>query len=205
MLAGLFQELKRARQRRKAYKLWEANRFAAPSPGFVKEQVLARHSPVDATWVETGTYLGTTTAFLASRATKVISIEPEPTLFANAVERFRDCSNVTILNGVSETLMPTVVNSLTGNVAFWLDGHYSAGNTFKGALDTPIVEELAAIGDALANWGQVAVLIDDIRLFDISSSDIHDYPERHVLVDWALRHGLSWSIEHDIFIAKNFL
>jgi hypothetical protein len=55
---------------------------------------------------------------------------------------------------------------LSGNLNFWLDGHYSDGITFKGDKDTPIVDELNHISMNLDRYNEVCVLIDDVRCFD---------------------------------------
>ena len=193
-----------AKQERKDMAQWRERGFAAPSPPFIKREVLARHSAPQATWVETGTFQGDTTAFLAERARKVISIEPEPALYAAAAARFRDRPNVELHAGLSEQVMPGVLKALSGDVRFWLDGHYSAGITHKGPKDTPIVDELALIGAALPAWGQVAVLVDDVRCFEPTNPEFADYPSRDFLVHWAVQHRLNWTIEHDIFVASNF-
>lgn len=181
---------------------WRERGFAAPSPAFVKRQVLERHNLPDATWIETGTFQGDTTAFLAERAKKVISIEPEPKLFAAAKQRFTGQAKVEIRNGLSETVLPEVLPGLTGNVCFWLDGHYSAGFTHKGPIDTPIVDELLHIGRHIKNWPQAVVLVDDVRCFEPTNPEFRDYPARGHLTKWADEHGLTWMIEHDIFIAR---
>jgi hypothetical protein len=46
------------------------------APQFVKQNVLMKNCVPGAPWVETGTYLGTTTKFLSARSPKVHSIEP---------------------------------------------------------------------------------------------------------------------------------
>jgi hypothetical protein len=53
---------------------------------------------------------------------------------------------------------------------FWLDGHYSGGNTARGRTDTPISMEVRAILDH--SVCDHVILIDDARLFD----GTHDYP-----------------------------
>ena len=130
------------------------------------------------------------------------SIEPMPELAQAAVERFHDQANVTILQGLSEDCLPELLASVQGPVSFWLDGHFSAGNTFQGPSDTPIRAELAAIEPNLSRWETVTVLVDDVRCFDPSNPHFADDPTRGWLVDWADRHGLKWIFEHDIFIAR---
>lgn len=197
-------DFRAARRRHKEMANWAARQYEAPAPAFIKREVLLRNGIPEATWVETGTFQGDTTALLAQRARRVISIEPEPTLYAKAAARFQGRGNVEIRNGLSEEVMPSVLPTLSGDVCFWLDGHYSAGITHKGPKDTPIVEELAFIGQALPRWGRVAVLVDDVRCFDPGHPEYSSYPDRNFLVEWAARNKLNWHIELDIFVARNF-
>lgn len=182
---------------------WKQRQYAAPSPHHIKQACLLRNGLPNATWVETGTYLGHTTRLLAAHARQVYSIEPEPSLYAKARHALRSLENVEILNGPSEEVLPSLLPRIQGDVNFWLDGHYSAGCTFKGNRDTPILEELQCIRENLVRLGRIRVLIDDIRCFDPSRPEYAGYPPLDVLVDWARALGLSWHIEHDIFIARN--
>lgn len=96
-----------------------------------------------------------------------------------------------------------LIPRLKGNISFWLDGHYSARETYKGKQDTPITDELNEIGKNLQNLKKVVIMIDDIRCFDPSLEGFEDYPTRSYLVNWADSNNFWWTIEHDIFIAKN--
>ena len=179
---------------------WRKRQYAAPSPDHIKQKVLLRNGIPNAVWVETGTYLGETTQFLSAHSKRVYSIEPEPTLFRNAARRFEKTANVIILKGLSEEVFPQLMPTLSGEINFWLDGHYSSGVTHKGPDDTPINAELENIQKHIAHFSRLAVLIDDVHCFN---SAIHEgYPTLDSLVDWARRNGLAWHIEHDIFIAK---
>jgi len=186
----------------KALKAWRRRAYAAPSPNTIKRSVLERNGIPGATWVETGTFKGNTTAFLAGIGGAVYSIEPEPTLFANAERRFAGDDRITILNGPSEKIFPDLLPTLSGDINFWLDGHYSAGVTFKGDIDTPIIAELDEISRNLDRFGRMTVLIDDLRCFDPDIPEYAEYPSLDYLVDWARENGFKWSIEHDIFIAR---
>ena len=111
--------------------------FSMPAPANVKRAVLLRYGRETDTWIETGTYLGDTTAFLARRAKRVYSIEPEPTLARQATRRFSGVENVTIVEGLSEDNLAGILSEIEGPVSFWLDGHYSAGITFKDRPTRP--------------------------------------------------------------------
>ena len=181
---------------------WRARKFNSPSPHFIKQACVIRNGFPNATWIETGTYLGQTTTLLAKIGRVVYSIEPEPTLFLNAKKKFSKCNNVKILNSTSENAFSSLLPKLKGNVNFWLDGHYSGGLTFKGQKDTPIIDELRNIEENYGLYDKTCVMIDDIRCFNPKIAEYSEYPDLNFLVDWANRNNFDWHIEHDIFIIK---
>ena len=153
-------------------------------------------------WIETGTYLGATTEYLSKFALEVYSIEPEPTLFKNAELKLKEIKNIKLIHGVSEEIFPILLSKIYGDVNFWLDGHYSEGVTYKGIVDTPIVEELKYIEIHMSQFNKICVMIDDVRCFNPGDDPDSAYPKLQYLVDWARSNNLKWHIEHDIFIAK---
>ena len=46
-------------------------------------------------------------------------------------------------------VLPKLLPNLSGDINFWLDGHYSSGLTFKGDQECPIKDELDQIGNNL--------------------------------------------------------
>ncbi len=181
---------------------WAARLYAAPAPHPVKQLVLLRNNLSNSTWIETGTLHGETSEFLSRHAMYVHTTEPEPRLFEKARQRFEHFKNVTVYNEISETFLPRILPTLSGNLCLWLDGHYSAGGTFAGPNDTPLREELNAISENIERYESVAILIDDIRL--CGRQHIYgSYPSLSELVAFADKLGLIWHIEHDIFIAKS--
>jgi hypothetical protein len=164
-------------------RLWGGATGFAPPP--IKRRIVAsymrRYSL--STFVETGTHVGNTLAFVArGGSTKCISIELSDECFFAANLRFRSWPSVRLLHGDSALAMPEVLNELRGPGSFWLDGHYSGGATARGGVETPISAELQVIL-ASSICGHV-ILIDDARCFDGS----HDYPHldellRQVRVD----------------------
>jgi len=186
---------------RRALAEWKSRNYLDNSPQFVKEKILLKYGIEDSNWVETGTYLGTTTNYLSKIFPHVYSVEPGLELFKAASNRFNG-RNVTLFNDVSEHVLPTLLPTLSGNCNFWLDGHYSAGVTFKGYKDCPVEDELNAIEANLHNFKKISILIDDVRCFLHSSSEYSDYPSIDYLVDWARRLNMRWKIEHDIFIIQ---
>ena len=185
-----------------------------PAPWAVKMRVLERYMIPGAAWVETGTYLGETTAFLAERSPQVVSLEPAPTLWEKAAQKFAGSDRVTVLNKSSEDgFLETFGLIQSSRVCFWLDGHYSGGSTFSGLENTPILQELGLIASKLndGRLTQVAVFIDDVREFAslnrerVGNPGAAGYPPLRVLVNWAEELDLVWLVEHDIFIARSRL
>lgn len=179
---------------------WRSLNYSAPSPQHVKIRILKSNSLNNATWVETGTYLGDTTLILSKIAKNVISIEPKHELSVFASTRLKRVKNVEIINATSEECISSVLESISGPTCFWLDGHYSGDVTFLGSKISPILDELATIASYL-KANEVVVFVDDFRLFVNSVNT--GYPSQDILVEWAVENNLSWTVEQDIFIAKS--
>ncbi|MHB1212850.1 MAG: hypothetical protein ACYC0W_11415 [Candidatus Nanopelagicales bacterium] len=188
-------------QRAYLYGKWIARRYPVPAPQVAKLGVLARYGDLAGTWIESGTYLGDTTRVLARKAERVYTIEPSSQLAERARARLADLGDVQVLEGLSEDLLPGVLEDLTGSVSFWLDGHAYGGLTHSGSKVTPIREELTAISACLPQFSRIAVFVDDFRGFGGRRTEDGDYPPRSALVDWADAHALNWTVEHDIFVA----
>lgn len=121
------------------------------------------------TLIETGTYRGDMVEAMRRHFARVHSIELGDALYDTAVARFADAPNVSLHHGDSGEILTALLPSLTGPALFWLDAHYSRGDTARGALETPIENELLKIfKDSNAH----VILIDDARCFD----GTHDYP-----------------------------
>ncbi|MBF0420166.1 MAG: hypothetical protein HQL78_08380 [Magnetococcales bacterium] len=114
---------------------------------------------------------------------QVTSIELDAGYFIAAKTRFAHYKNVQLLHGDSGHLMTYIIEALSKPTLFWLDGHYSGGNTGKGKFDTPVSEELQAILKSPVN-GHV-ILIDDARCFD----GTHDYPYLDKLLETIRENG----------------
>lgn len=119
--------------------------------------------------VETGTLVGDMVEAMKNHFAQIYSIEISHELARKAQQRFANDSNVAIIESDSAVALKTLVPEIREPSLFWLDGHYSGGNTGKGEKDTPIMEELATIYSSdIAH----VVLIDDARCFGSEK----DYP-----------------------------
>ena len=188
-------------KQRSDFSAWKQRGYLENSPQKVKQNVFLKYGIEGANWVETGTYLGTTTQYLSNLSHHVYSIEPEQNLYSDACKRFEG-RNVTLFNDTSKNVLPSLLPNLNGNINFWLDGHYSAGLTFKGDKDCPVEDELSSIEANFDNFEKISILIDDVRCFLSSESEYSDYPSIDYLVDWARKMNMIWTIEHDIFIMQ---
>ena len=182
--------------------LWILKGFNLPAPQKIKTRILKRNAFENGNWVETGTYLGDTTKFLARNFPKILitSLEPDLNLYLFNESRLKRFKNVKLVNGTSENSLREIILNENDMVNFWLDGHFSGDITYKGKVISPIIEELDIIEQNISRL-KVCVFIDDIR--DFVGEERTGYPDKNQLVDWAVRNNLEWRIEMDIFIAKS--
>lgn len=190
--------LKEWKKRRENKELTEWQEIGCPSPPphLVKQITIGEYQQKYnyTTLVETGTYMGAMVEAQKARFNKIISIELAVDLYEKAKERFRHTKNVLILQGDSGKVLPKILKEIREPLIFWLDGHYSSGETAKGEKDCPIFEELDAIFNG-ANLNHV-LLIDDARCFDGAG----DYPTIEKLTEYILGKNEKYRVEvkHDI-------
>ena len=179
-------QARRADEFRKAevVRQWRSAGCPSPTPHEAKQEILqkyARRHHLD-TLVETGTYLGDMVAAMRKRFRRIYSIELGEELWQRAHDRFAAHPKITILQGDSAVVLGRVLTELNRPSLFWLDGHYSAGVTAKGVVETPILAELKCIfAHSIRNH---VVLIDDARCFDGTS----DYPTLASLRKFVMQH-----------------
>jgi hypothetical protein len=145
-------------------------------------------------FVETGTHVGDTLAFVSRRKNiSCTSIELDSNFYQRACNRFKRAKNIKLLYGNSGILMPKVVEKLRGPALFWLDGHYSGPSTACGGKQTPVEQELAAIYQH--RRFPCIILIDDARLFN----GTNDYPNLdQILKDARLNWGSKTEVSADV-------
>jgi hypothetical protein len=170
----------------------------------VKWAVLRRYGFAEGAWIESGTYYGRTTAYLAKRASRVWTIEPSESLAGLAAKKLARFSNVELVRGLSENVLSGLLQEVESRgeveLSLWLDGHFSEGGTFLGPSETPIIAELAAVEERLPNIPRWAIFVDDFRCFEPENPKYSTYPTRSFLVAFSERNGLNWTVEHDIFV-----
>ncbi|MGH2809027.1 MAG: hypothetical protein ACRDKT_17320, partial [Actinomycetota bacterium] len=178
---------------------WLAGKLAArrwdgtpPAPPPIKQMVVKSYGRDTGTrtLVETGTFRGEMVAAARWWFKEIHTIELEPVFAEMARRRFRWSRGIHVHEGDSATILPKVIESLTGPAVFWLDAHFSEGGTARGEKETPIEDELSLL---LSHPSARVVLIDDARLFGHG-----DYPPLARVEDLARAAGRSMEIDVDI-------
>lgn len=113
-------------------------------------------------FVETGTFRGTTADWASNHFERVYTIERDEGLFRLYSRNLPRLSGVTPLLGDSRVVLPTLLPELADRrTIFWLDGHWSGGDTAGADDECPLIGELAN----LYTRQEDIILIDDARLF----------------------------------------
>ena len=118
-------------------------------------------------FIETGTYNGDTTFALEPFFDKIHTIEFSQKYYTNTKNRYSGNKINFILwdsSIVFENLLPTI----TDKCIFFLDGHWSGGDTGHSAKDCPLTEEITLINNLFQN--DAIIIIDDFRLFGLNKT-----------------------------------
>ncbi len=144
---------------------WESAGKPSPPPHVIMQRTLQSYAEKFdlKILVETGTYYGDMVEAMKPNFDHIYSIELSEELYDKARDRFKDDEHIRLVHGDSEVELGRIVNEICQPALFWLDGHYSAGETAKGTKDTPILGEL----ECLLNCSEKnhVIIIDDARFF----------------------------------------
>lgn len=155
---------------------------------------ITKEIPIDL-FVETGTFMGDSLAAAAEIFPQCYSIEIAEELYQKAVKRFEGKSNAHVLLGSSVDKISEIDFSTSSSALFWLDAHYSGGDT-GGEGFCPLIDELKLISSlSLEKY----VMIDDARCI-LSPCNGHRYCTLEQLID-ALPKGNYNVIINDIVIS----
>jgi hypothetical protein len=158
---------------------WAVAGGPLPPPDFIKKITVLQYATVFSvrSFIETGTFAGTTTKLLAEHGYQCKSVELSDHYYEQAVIKFAALSNVELFHGDSGDLLGSMVASAEAPHLFWLDGHYSGGKTTRSSSDTPIVRELNQL--LSCDIKNSVILIDDIHEFGKG-----DYPPVRFIEDY---------------------
>ena len=126
-------------------------------------------------FIETGTYFGNTANWSSQKFEKVVTLENSTKMYKIATQKFGHIKNIKFLQGDSRLLLKKVVSDLKLPSMFWLDAHWSGGETYGEKDECPLLEELAIINESPCEH---IILIDDARLF------LSPPPAPHRLEQW---------------------
>jgi hypothetical protein len=145
--------------------------------------------------VETGTFQGDTSRRSAKVFERVVTIELDPTLAAEAKKSLGKLPNVEVLEGDALALLPEILKTEgLRDILVFLDGHASGGSTACGDLPEPACHELGILeefSDKLA-----AIVIDDFRCF----GTVPGFPSKLSLVEAVERFiplGFTYTVQFD--------
>ena len=159
---------------------WERKGRPVPPPHIVKQRTLQVYSTRFGLkiLIETGTYCGDMIEAMKDSFDRLYSIELSKELYEKTKERFEGVKHIELIHGDSGLELRNVIKKINQPALFWLDGHYSAGDTAHGDKETPIYEEMSHILNA-SDRGDV-IIIDDARCFGADPS----YPSIGELSDF---------------------
>ena len=113
-------------------------------------------------FVEGGTYQGGTACSMSELFSTVYTIERSDVMYGIAKEKLSGIDNITLLKGDTREHLKNILID-NDNFLFWLDAHWSGGETYGKDDECPLLEELKIIFESSAS--NYAILIDDARLF----------------------------------------
>ncbi len=122
-------------------------------------------------FIETGTYNGGTTKWASNYFDSVYTVERAENLYDKYNQELSEIKGITPYLGDSRAVLPEILNKVGDQASvFWLDGHWSGGETAGEEDECPLLGELAC----LANRFDDMILIDDARLFLSVPPSPHD-------------------------------
>jgi len=148
--------------------------------------------------VETGTFRGDGARTLAAVFAEVVTIELSEKLYSEASATLRDEPAVRVLNGDSAELLGELVED-DKPTFFWLDGHWSGGETVGMDAQCPVLGELTAISGGHADD---CVLIDDARFFAASPPPPFDRSQWPTLTELIDTIRAAW-LDHHVTVVKD--
>lgn len=136
----------------------------------IKTDILQKY--ISTCFVETGTYLGDGVQRALDAGFKhVISIELSDKYYAHSVDRFKHDARVLILQGDSADVLFDAIKNIKTRITFWLDGHWSGGETAYGRYNSPLILELKQISRHSVK--DHIIMVDDMRCW-VKNEDTPD-------------------------------
>ena len=172
---------------------WTLRGKPIPPPRLVKHRILRKYAAENelSVLVETGTFDGDTVDAMSRYFERIDSVELAEDLYDRARRRFEDRKHIRIWHGDSGAVMQELLPSITRPCLFWLDAHYSGGDTAQGDEWSPVIKEVRLIANHKVR--PLVVLIDDARGFTGNGS-----PTIQQIIDAAGKGIRRYAIADDI-------
>jgi len=151
-------------------------------------------------FVETGTLYGETISNMVNSFNELYTIEVSEDLHARFNRSNYNRDKINSILGDSSEILKNLVPNLTKNTVFYLDGHYSSGETAKGAKDVPLIEELDCINDYFKH--EALIIVDDVRLFGTTTYEDWGEISKEKLLSRVSKRLVSFAEQSDRFIMK---
>jgi hypothetical protein len=152
-------------------------------------------------FIESGTYGGGTITSMYDEFDTLYTIELSEKYYQYFDDIKRNNNYDKIINYYGDTVdvLPVILQTLTpkDKSIFWLDGHWSSGDTAKGKKDCPLIEECNHI-DYFYKPDKGIVLIDDYRLFGTFINEDWSYITLDKIISCFKKHKVSYQIHNDI-------
>ncbi len=184
-----------------AIQRWINEGKGIPAPPQYKIQVIKEYAKIFGikVFVETGTFRCTTLRNVESFFDKIYSIELKEEFFKNAIREFSSKKHITLVQGDSGVELPKIIATLNDKALFWLDAHWSMGDTARGDQDSALYKELPAVLSIPEGRGNV-ILIDDTY----SMKDGDGYISVKRIGKMIKNHYPSYQVEIDGYIVRAF-
>jgi len=118
-------------------------------------------------FIETGTENGVSTFALEPHFNKIYTIEFSEKYYNKTKNRYRG-NKINFIHGDSSIVFESLLPKITDKCIFFLDGHWSSGDTGHSHKDCPLNEEITNINMLFTN--DAIIIIDDFRLFGLDKS-----------------------------------
>jgi hypothetical protein len=118
--------------------------------------------------IETGTYNGDTIFCLEPLFDELHTIEFSETHYNKTKNKYQG-NKINFILGDSSVVFETLLPTITDKCIFFLDGHWSSGDTGRSTKDCPLEEEITHINNLFQN--DAIIIIDDFRLFGLNRTE----------------------------------
>lgn len=118
-------------------------------------------------FIETGTLEGDTIFELEPYFNKLYTIEFSEKYYNMSKNKYKG-DKIDFIFGDSSIVFETLLPTISDRCIFFLDGHWSGGDTGKSSKDCPLIEEITNIYNLFKYNG--IIIIDDYRLFGLDKN-----------------------------------